>query len=73
MDAPGLPSFQFTAALRKRLHPYIRTSGARQARCPWWVLLVGAQSLTRARSASSGAGCANHGLTCRAINLLVAW
>jgi len=30
------------------------------------------QSLTRTRNASSGAGCANHGLTCRAINLLVA-
>ena len=34
MDAPGLPSFQLTSALRKRLHPYIRTSDARRARCP---------------------------------------
>ena len=34
MDAPGLPSFQLTAALRKRLHPYIRTFDARRARCP---------------------------------------
>lgn len=42
MDAPGLPSLQFVAALRKRLHPYIRTFDARRTRCPRWVLLAGA-------------------------------
>jgi len=75
-DVHGRPRFAkppVHCCTKKRLHPYIRTFNARRARCPWWVLLVSARSHTRTRSASSGAGCANHGLTYRAINLLVAW
>jgi hypothetical protein len=41
MDAPGLPSFQFVTARRRRLHPYIRTFAQAMPAAPEGIRLTG--------------------------------
>ena len=69
---PRLPSFQFTAARRKDCTRTFGLSMRDELAVPDGFCWSAPLSLTRTRSASFRAGCADHGLTCRAINLLVA-
>jgi len=73
MDALGLPSSQFAGARREDCTRTFGLLVRGELAVPDGFCWSAPQSLTRTRSASSGAGWANHGLTCRAINLLIAW